>query len=299
MNGTTSTIDPIRCADRGRGRAPLRRKRDPLRGWPRRPPAGSERGFTLVEVSILLTVVVVLSAVIAPVLSSTLADAREEAARMEMTAIAKALRSFLDDIGCFFVPQHDGGDDGWRRARAVRAPAQAPPRLPAAGGGRGRVASAAYAASPCAAGNVCSGDPVEILVSAGDIPSLGPSGAREWVEPPDGEWVDFLEYFLVSNTPGGDPSRALPTVADCPDPVGRHWGQMRAWRGAYLNVGAGDPWGNRYMVNTALLARDTGEDVVILSAGPDQEVDSAFFMDGFVAGDDDLALLFSSGKHRR
>ena len=259
MNGTTSTIDPIRCADRGRGRAPLRRKRDPLRGWPRRPPAGSERGFTLVEVSILLTVVVVLSAVIAPVLSSTLADAREEAARMEMTAIAKALRSFLDDIGCFFVPQHDGGDDGWRRARAVRAPAQAPPRLPTAGGGRGRVASAAYAASPCAAGNVCSGDPVEILVSAGDIPSLGPSGAREWVEPPDGEWVDFLEYFLVSNTPGGD----------------------------------------RYMVNTALLARDTGEDVVILSAGPDQEVDSAFFMDGFVAGDDDLALLFSSGKHRR
>ena len=232
MNGTTSTIDPIRCADRGRGRAPLRRKRDPLRGWPRRPPAGSERGFTLVEVSILLTVVVVLSAVIAPVLSSTLADAREEAARMEMTAIAKALRSFLDDIGCFFVPQHDGGDDGWRRARAVRAPAQAPPRLPTAGGGRGRVASAAYAASPCAAGNVCSGDPVEILVSAGDIPSLGPSG-------------------------------------------------------------------DRYMVNTALLARDTGEDVVILSAGPDQEVDSAFFMDGFVAGDDDLALLFSSGKHRR
>ena len=49
------------------------------------------------------------------------------------------------------------------------------------------------------------------------------------------------------------------------------------------------------MINTALLRSDTGEDVVVLSAGPDQEVDSRFSMDGFVPGDDDVALLFAGG----
>jgi len=253
--------------------------------------ARTDRGFTLVEVSILLTVVVILSATIAPVLSGLVADTRDSAARTEMAAIAQALQRFLDDIGCDFVPQHDGGEN--HRAPTVLAPRLVPPEMPPGpGSGSARRASAAWASAPCSVTNICSGDPVEILVSAGDTPSLGPSGAEEWVSSPDLEWVDFLEYYLVSNTPGNDPSRAFPTLADCFDPLA----SVQAWRGAYLNVGNGDPWGNRYMINTALLARDTGQDVVILSAGPDQEVDSQFFMDGFVPGDDDIALIFSSGR---
>ncbi len=133
-------------------------------------------------------------------------------------------------------------------------------------------------------------------MSAGDVPSLGPDGDQWWVEPTEGVWVDFLEFYLISNTPGNDLDRAFPTLADCADPISSYLSDIRAWQGAYLNVGSGDPWGNRYMINTALLVSNRGEDIVILSAGPDQEVDSQFSMDGFVSGDDDIALLFSSGS---
>lgn len=64
---------------------------------------------------------------------------------------------------------------------------------------------------------------------------------------------------------------------------------MFAWahgKAAYLNVGAGDPWGNRYAISTYLLTQTAGEDIVILSAGPDQEIDSQFYMDGFEPGDE-------------
>lgn len=252
----------------------------------------SERGFTLVEVSILLTVVVILSASIAPVLSTLLAHTRLSAVHNEMAAIAQALQQFLDDIGCDIVPQNNASS-GYRSAGVVVAPFTPPPVVPAgSAGGAARVVSELRAADPCSATNLCGGDPVELLVSAGDTPSLGPLGDQEWVSQPDGEWVDFIEYYLISNTPGNDAGRAFPALADCYEVLE----SVRAWRGAYLNVGGGDPWGNRYMINTALLASSDGEDVVILSAGPDQEVDSEFFMDGFVSGDDDVALLFSAGR---
>jgi len=262
-----------------------------------------ERGFTLVEVSILLTVVVILSATIAPVMSGAVASARLSAARSEMIAISGALQAFLDDIGCVFVPQNQGGGESGSlrggRARSdslVIAPMQsAPTQPPSNASSTSRTVSDALSASACSAPSVCSGDAVEVLVSAGDIPALGPEGDEFWVDPPDGEWVDFLEYYLISNTPGDDAGRRFPTLEDCGDVVADLFSGVRAWQGAYLNVGAGDPWGNRYAISTYLLTQTTGEDVVILSAGPDQEIDSQFYMDGFVPGDDDLALIFSTG----
>ncbi len=263
----------------------------------------NQRGFTLVEVSILLTVVVILSATITPVMSGAIDSARHSSARAEMIAISGALQAFLNDIGCVFVPQNQG-DGASRSSRGGRsrndglviAPMQSAPTQPPTSEGDGsRALSAALGASACSAPSVCTGDAVEILISAGDIPALGPDGDDFWVDPPDGEWVDFLEYYLISNTPGDDAGRRFPTLADCGDAIGDLFGGVRAWQGAYLNVGAGDPWGNRYAVSTHLLTQTTGEDVVILSAGPDQEIDSQFYMDGFVPGDDDLALIFSTG----
>jgi len=263
----------------------------------------NQRGFTLVEVSILLTVVVILSATIVPVISGAVDSARLSAARLEMTALAEALQAFLDDIGCVFVPQNQGEGEGRSprggRARndsVVIAPMQSSPSQPPTGVvSSSRALSAALGASACSAPSVCTGDAVEILISAGDIPALGPEGDEFWVDPPDGEWVDFLEYYLISNTPGNDAGRRFPTLEDCGDVIADLFSGVRAWQGAYLNVGAGDPWGNRYAINTHLLTQTTGEDVVILSAGPDQEIDSQFYMDGFVPGDDDLALIFSTG----
>lgn len=254
-----------------------------------------QRGFTLVEVSILLAVLVILSAVISPVLSRSVAETRLSAAKAELAAISQSLRQFLEDIGCEIVPQNQG-DGSYRRAAAVQAPYTPPPSAPPVGGPSAEMATASGAwATICGSSGICSSDPVELLVSSGDIPALGPDGDERWVRPPDGGDVDFLEYYLISNTPGNTSSRRFPTPEDCADPLSSLFDEVQAWRGAYLNVGHGDPWGNRYMINTVFLSGRSVEDVVVLSAGPDQEVDSDFAVDGFVPDDDDVALLFSTG----
>lgn len=256
----------------------------------------SQTGFTLVEVSILLAVVAILSAIITPVLSGAVGDARMSAAKADIAAISQALREFLVDLGCEIVPRNNGDHD-YRRTDVVNAPFIAPPTAPPApdGAANGPLAATLRGAGACGAGTICDGAPLELLVSAGDIPALGPEGSYEWADEPDGYDVDFLEFYLISNTPGGDSDRAFPTPDDCFDLLSWRHSRVRAWRGAYLNVGGGDPWGNRYMINTAFLSGTSTEDVVVLSAGPDQEVDSAFAMDGFVPGDDDIAMIFSTG----
>lgn len=254
----------------------------------------AQRGFTLVEVSILLAVLVILSAVITPVLSRSVAETRISAAKAELAAISQALRQFLEDIGCEIVPQNQG-DGSYRRAGAVQAPYTTPPEALPVGGPSAELARASGAWSTCGSAAVCNSDPVELLVSSGDIPALGPDGDERWVQPPDGADVDFLEFYLISNTPGDTSSRRFPTPEDCADPLSSLFDEVQAWRGAYLSVGHGDPWGNRYMINTLYLSGRSVEDVVVLSAGPDQEVDSDFAVDGFVPDDDDVALLFSTG----
>ena len=252
-----------------------------------------ESGFTLVEVSVLLSVLVILSAMIAPVLSNTLSATRLAAAHNEMTAIAQALQQFLEDLGCEVVPQNTTGASPV--TGLVNAPTVQPPVAPPTGTSGTALQSLTLAASTaCSAANICDGPVVELLVSAGDIPAIGPEGDEEWTLPPDGTEIDFMEFFLVTNTPGNDAGRAFPNPDDCgvvPDPLAG----VRAWQGAYTSIGAGDPWGNRYMVNTAFLVTGEIEDVVVLSAGPDQEVDTAFAQDGLVPGDDDLILLFNKG----
>ncbi len=98
----------------------------------------NERGFTLVEVSIILSVVALLSAVMAPVIGGVLDRARLSAAEADLVAISLALAEFLEDIGCTFVPQNSGYDSGWRRVNSVEAPAVAPPNAPPSASGRGR-----------------------------------------------------------------------------------------------------------------------------------------------------------------
>ena len=270
----------------------------------------NSRGFTLVEVSIILMVVVVLSAAIAPVLSSVVANARLTTARAEMIVIGRALQQFIEDIGCVFVPQNEAyqstsssvgakrtsGRSRSAASNVVIAPASTPPALPP-GGGRleGGFVDTKALGTGCGNPDLCYGDAVEILVTAGDIPALGREGGERWAEPVDGTWVDFFEYYLISNTPGNDPGRAFASLAECGDPVANTLSQLHAWGGAYLNIGHGDPWGNRYAANVYFLSQTDGIDVVVLSAGPDQEIDSRFEMDGFVPGDDDIAVLFSTG----
>ena len=131
-------------------------------------------GFTLVEVSILLAVVSILAAIIAPVMGSTIAEAKLAAAQTEIRALAVALRAFLEDIACDVIPQR-GTDNKRIAAGVVRAPFRQPPIAPPPAHGSNSARSAfgaAAAGDPCSITELCSTSPVELLVSVGDIPAL-------------------------------------------------------------------------------------------------------------------------------
>jgi hypothetical protein len=123
----------------------------------------------------------------------------------------------------------------------------------------------------------------EMLVSDGDTPrEVSPTGDALWQRPVDltTGFVDFLENHLVQNQPRGNPANAY-------NPPGGG----TEWRGAYLTSPIDpDPWGNRYAVNVEFLTGGN-EDVVVLSAGPDEEIDSLYDDNGLTAGDDDIVVL--------
>jgi type II secretory pathway pseudopilin PulG len=123
------------------------------------------------------------------------------------------------------------------------------------------------------------GDIIEMLVGDGDIPTLGSGGGANWddVVACCGGAVDvaFLVGHLVTNSNLGG--------------VGSYTTAAGGWKGAYLNGPVDpDPWGNRYAVNAESLKTTTANDTFVLSAGPDEEVDTAFTYNGARPGDDDL-----------
>jgi type II secretory pathway pseudopilin PulG len=135
---------------------------------------------------------------------------------------------------------------------------------------------------------------IELAVSDGDIPSaVSATGDNRWRSPvsatPAAGFVvtDFLERHLVTNTPFGNAALAYPLSGGA------------TWRGTYLNSPVdADPWGNRYGVNTRFLNNPaaTENDVIVLSAGPDEEIGTAFQQDGQYPGDDDIIVMVRRDK---
>jgi type II secretory pathway pseudopilin PulG len=116
---------------------------------------------------------------------------------------------------------------------------------------------------------------VEFLYSDGDIPEAGSSSL--WRNTTANRVNDFLEEHLITNSFNG--LFAYSTIAA---PV---------WRGAYLDGPVDpDPWGNRYAVNVGYLGPNV-EDVVVISAGPDEAVDTPDTGNPLAEGDDDILLL--------
>jgi len=123
------------------------------------------------------------------------------------------------------------------------------------------------------------GDVIEVLVSDGDIPTLGSGGGANWddVVTCCAAAVDvaFLEGHLVTNSSLGG--------------VGSYSTAAGGWKGAYINAPIDpDPWGNRYAVNVEYLKTSTTNDVFALSAGPDEEADTGYTYDGARPLDDDF-----------
>jgi Tfp pilus assembly protein PilE len=126
---------------------------------------------------------------------------------------------------------------------------------------------------------------VNLIVSDGDIPSaVSATGSATWQGAVNGTTIDFIERHLVTNNPGGSGANAYPVPAT---------DAGAGWRGAYLdNPLDPDPWGNRYMVNVEYLG-PSNNDVVVYSAGPDEEIDSAYTALNFntITTDDDLFII--------
>jgi type II secretory pathway pseudopilin PulG len=194
-----------------------------------------QRGITLIEATIVLTVAAILAAAAAPVASRTLDRAKLARASDDAKAIKTAIDNFVNGFTSF-TPFTTTGANG--------------------------------------------GATVEMLVSDGDIPSSA-IGATIWddvVNPAAAAEVDFLERHLVTNAPGG--AGAYTTAGAGP------------WRGAYINAPIDpDPWGNRYAVNVNYFRTATTNDVFVLTAGPDEEINTAFTVNGATPGGDDIIAV--------
>lgn len=146
-----------------------------------------------------------------------------------------------------------------------------------------------------ASGKKDSSSVVKMLVSNGDVPQVGPGGDAEWATPSDGMTVDSFEDHLVTNAVGYVTSAGRTTGFAQPQQGG--FNAPFAWRGPYLNSPIeGDAWGNRYAGNVIYLSTHNSNDVVILSAGPDEQINTPFTKDGLVAGGDDIIYVVSGGR---
>jgi type II secretory pathway pseudopilin PulG len=124
---------------------------------------------------------------------------------------------------------------------------------------------------------------VNLLVGAGDIPGDVGGNTANWTQATDGTLVDFFDRHLVTNPL----NYAVPGV--------------NGWKGAYISGGVtADPWGNRYAANVFYLSDNTAPnglvDVVVLSAGPDEIIETDFEQDGFAAVGDDIFCTVSANR---
>jgi prepilin-type N-terminal cleavage/methylation domain-containing protein len=196
----------------------------------------SDRGFSLVEATIVLAVIAVLTGAAAPSVSRTLAQGRLARAHTDVQAIRTAMHNVLTEHTLFVPFTSTGAVDG---------------------------------------------DPIEMLVSDGDVPFTA-IGATNWDDTVTccaaAVDVAFLAAHLVTNAGLGA--------------AGAYSVGAGGWRGAYINAPVDpDPWGNRYAVNTEYLKSATTNDVFVLSAGPDEEIDTPFTFNGARPGDDDIIAI--------
>jgi type II secretory pathway pseudopilin PulG len=229
-------------------------------------------GISLVEATVILSVVAILTAALAPAIGAYVSDAQHAAARRDVAAIGSALSRMLSDAGESWILRDGNG------AAATNPPSRA------------------------------AANRVDLLVTSGATPAVTTArvtAGADWDDPMDDAAVQRVEYFLVHNTPSNVAANAYRTASSMsvagefdPD-SGALYNGKHAWRGAYMAGPIGpDPWGTRYAVNVEFLARAPGagpagnvNDVLVVSAGPDRTVDTRFDADGAPDGSDVLYVV--------
>ncbi|MEW5984644.1 MAG: hypothetical protein AB1806_20010 [Acidobacteriota bacterium] len=193
-----------------------------------------ERGLSLMEVTIMLGVLSVLTSVLSPVVGNFVADARITKARGDVQTLAVVLARFAYDVGA--APSLA---DSW---------------------------------SAC-----------QLLVGEGTTPSGRGPAVDPWLADAGTDGTALLDAHLVLNAPGYDrrPLRSAGFTS-------------RGWAGPYVSAGIGsDPWGHRYAINVRHLATKSGFDTIVLSAGPNGVVETAFSSMGTAPGGDDIIAVIA------
>src|SRR4051812_22497630 len=199
----------------------------------------SETGMTLIESSIILAVIAVLTSIMSPEIQGYIDRARQARTREDEQTIASAIQNFVTDTGelQFLI---DGSNGATNQAPPTSVDAQR----------------------------------VNLLVSDGDIPLLAAANSTStlWTSIVNAAGtVDTLENHLVENvrnTAGAEPKDTAKRYRNPSDiAVGGGANNIDfaraesggfnapfAWRGPYLRGPVdNDPWGNRYAVNTVFL----------------------------------------------
>jgi len=224
----------------------------------------SEQGMSLVEATIILMVLALLTAVIAPSAADYVRDARQVAASEDAQEIGMSVLRMLRDTGsrCLRL----AGTTDCTKANRVD--------LLVSGGANPRAIATTVTDITL---------PDSEAATNGTVNWLPDAQAPTQQDTVDDQLIEndnATPYTAVSFTTGGGPQMKL------------------GWRGAYLNGPVtGDPWGAKYQVNTLFLAvatdaadtamspdqsqeglREAGwkRDVLVLSAGANGIVETSF-----------------------
>jgi type II secretory pathway pseudopilin PulG len=213
----------------------------------------SEQGMSLIEATIILMVLGLLTAVLSPAMGDYVNDARDVKVKEDVEAIGLSIMRTIRDSRSPFL----------QRAYLAGAAGQVESNRADMVVGEGAI--------PALASGLI------------DFPDVNLSAAINWDDAIGTGTVDAMANHLITNAA----NYPLPTQAS----FGVGGPQFGAgWRGAYISAIGPDPWGNRYAANTAFLGVATdsntaGEgnaaggwtkDVIVLSAGRDSIVQTPF-----------------------
>jgi type II secretory pathway pseudopilin PulG len=241
----------------------------------------SQSGMSLVEATIILMTIFLLTAVLSPTIADYVSDARQTKAKEDVEAIGTGIVRLLRDTGLPF-----------------------PVLDPQAGPANLRLAS----------------NRVDLLISDGLAPTsdnLGVNGsavagtffianAVDWDDAnANGDQIANMNHHLAYNSIDAASLTDEYSLVVFPAAGGPRVGL--GWRGAYLTGPIGpDPWGNRYGANTVFLnpsadagaATGTNFDAFVLSAGADGVVATDMEGNGAAsggtsAGGDDIVYVMT------
>jgi type II secretory pathway pseudopilin PulG len=225
----------------------------------------SELGMSLVEATIILMVLAILTSVLAPSIGDYVNDARQTKAKEDIEALGTSIMRMLRDTGKPF-PQIAVGTDYTHDNRVDLLVTE------------GNIPSIT-----AATGTALEADAGDYLVVA----------ALDWDDTTAQAGVELAADHLVTNATGYT-GVTFPATGGPKPGLG--------WRGGYLSATGPDPWGNRYGCTTVWLnpgsdntttGKGTNKDTFCLTSGADGNVDTD--MDGnntgVVVGGDDLIYV--------